>query len=311
MALPGVVALAVGRALADAGEVQRLPGLHVAAALLVQVLLAVDAEALLHRQPVVARPVHVRRLPARFEHEVVRGPGVRLDAQVHRAQRLDDLLETAEVDHGGAVELDAGQVLHGPGRQRQPARPTAALHRAPSERSVDLVGDRLHAVRSIRNGDPGVAWDRHQVRLVVRGRDVHQQDRVGAGIVVLLGGAGVDAEQEQVDRTVQCLAAGLGRLLGRVVEHVDDLDAVLEGADHRTDRDDGAARHEHHQRAERHRQGRPERAFAAPGLRSAPAFGGGLGRLEAVLLPAALLGNGRSGLAAGRGRHRRTSPWSE
>ncbi len=58
-----------------------------------------------------------------------------VDAHVHAAEFLDDLVEPAEVDHGGAVELDAGELGQRRGQQLYAARALPAV----LERGVDLV----------------------------------------------------------------------------------------------------------------------------------------------------------------------------
>ena len=62
-------------------------------------------------------------------------PDLLVDAHVHPAEFLDDLVETAEVDHGGTVEVDSGQFGE---RRRQELDATTALA-AVLERRIDLV----------------------------------------------------------------------------------------------------------------------------------------------------------------------------
>ena len=61
----------------------------------------------------------------------VNRPDLLVDAHVHAAEFLDDLVEAAEVDHGGTVEVDAGQVRQ---RRRQELDTTAALAAVPGTR---------------------------------------------------------------------------------------------------------------------------------------------------------------------------------
>ena len=130
------------------------------------------------------------------------------------------------------------------------------------ERGVDLVGAAAVAAllerRDLRLGVPG---DRDQVRLVVGGRDVQDDDAVRADVV---GGPAlprVHAEQQHVDRAVQARAA-LGVGLARVTEQVVLRDAAGRLPDQRLAADDGHAAGQHQHGTEDHGQPGPERVLA-------------------------------------------------
>src|SRR5262249_19414052 len=123
-----------------------------------------------------------------------------LNIDVHAAERVDDLLEGAEVDDGDVVDVYAGEVFHGLHHQR---------NATPGVRCVDLRhGVAVVTVRRPRNMYPGVARNRHQLGTALALRHVSQNDRVAARARRAVRVAAVAAQDQQVLRV-----RGLGRLL--------------------------------------------------------------------------------------------------
>ncbi len=130
-------------------------------------------------------------------------------AHAHAAERIDHALEPGEVDVEEVVDVQAGEVLDGPGDEIGAAAAHAAL-----ERAVDLV----HAVAG--DGNPEVAREAQDDRLLAVRIDVDEHDRVGpllapeigvgAGddlILVAEAGPGVAAEEQVVAGAADARAA--------------------------------------------------------------------------------------------------------
>ncbi len=207
-------------------------------------------------------------------HAEVGGLGFLVDAHVDAAHRVDHAGETVEVDDRGAVELDAGDLVERVGEHRHAAAALLQLRAlalvAVRERGIDLPGGADEADLVVgRHLHPPVARDRDQVRLVVRLRDVQDDDRVGEdrrdGGALL---AGVDADQQQVDRAVDVvarLAAGRG---GVTLDERAGGDRALRLVDHDLRGDQSAAARHHQHRTEAEDQARPQRVFASLGRHS-------------------------------------------
>src|SRR6266568_6534375 len=132
-----------------------------------------------------------------------------VDVHVDTAEDRDDLLETGEVDDRARLEVDVvvplDRLLEHQEALLAGVQPGQALP-AEGERAIDLVVAapvlRLSVVERGNLG-VGVARDGHKVGPVVGGRDVQDDDRVGAYEVgrVLVRSA-VDADEQDVLRPV-------------------------------------------------------------------------------------------------------------
>jgi hypothetical protein len=207
---------------------------------------------------------------------------------VHATDGLEHVEETVEVDDRDAVELQpagnqVAQRLHGQRGAVGPAgRAGVTVPVGPDgpgrEGRVDLVPVTLELGRRVvRDGDLGVARDRDHERLIVRGRNVHDDDRVGPDAVLgVVTVALVHAEQQDVDRTVD---VGAAQLLG---DRHDLLDVAGQPPRRQARNDHETATDHHHGRAENDAQFRPEWVLAHRlrrfGIRPTPTRAGARGR---------------------------------
>src|SRR5690606_16619782 len=282
------------------GVVERLPPRHLLAALFVPDLLVVP-------DAFPAGLADAHRL-AVDQHQVF---GVRrgVDAILQPAHLVDDLAEPAEVHDRRAGERQPGQVADHLGDHPGATAP-GAVGLIPG---VERLGE-LHAPQAGRL-HVGVAGHGHQIRRVVAGRDVQDDDGVGAGAFALL----LHPEQQQVERALQLLS-GVDRRA--TFEQVVFLHVAGVAVGERFVAGDRGAAEQHQHRAGDDREDGPP-GGAAPALlllhrrgliragRSGPARAGpGIAgtRVPSARVPAArAAGAGLTGAAGRRSRLRHAS----
>src|SRR5262249_39530520 len=149
---------------------------------------------------------------------------VLVDAHVHSAQLLDDLVEATEVDQRRAVEPDAQQLRQRPRQQLHTARALPAI----LERGVDLVEAPAEpAIRRWWDVHPQVTWHRVEERPVHGEGYVHDNDRVRRRTHRRILGPRVRADQQEVERAGEPGEVGalgtLARVRGQQVAAVDGI----------------------------------------------------------------------------------------